>query len=420
MADEFKVLMRFEVDSKQAVSDTKQVADSLDNVNRQQQEAARTGGEARKEQVKNYEETTKKVNEYNQSIDQSTESGGKFRDVLGKINPELGDMAELATDGKDTIKSLFKSIDLGTVAAVAGIAAVVAALRDMMELWKQANEYAENFRRQMEAIIRMQQANQKARVQGLAAAGVGTQEAADRARALEYRLVNEGFDEEAIRQIAPMIINAKGELEATMDEIKALAAQAEFGQLPTIDEPTAKGRYRARSQAARIRARYPAASQSWVKTIEQRRQNLLTRVNQMDRVAIGERLTQMEGIEGDDLDKAVEDLMDVVQEGMIEKEDLDTGTYQGRLFWGMRQREAARRAKALRLLNDREFHAFSNVSGYEAELGWKGMRWLREQWSGDNRRQQLLEKYGPTPIYNYGTIYNGGQKPGPVSRSSGF
>ncbi|GMU22835.1 MAG: hypothetical protein AMXMBFR13_29190 [Phycisphaerae bacterium] len=355
-----------------------------------------------------------------------------FREVLMRLSPELGMLAELAQKGGDALGFMFTPMGAGAAAAIAGLSAFVGFLRSATA---ESERFTVAQQKLAEAMAKVTEMGARA----MAEQGVASEEAAAQARPAILRLQERGLGDEAIQAVIGQAFDKTGQQVLTEEEIETLAIQEEF-QPGVLKDQGLQG---ARAKAERERDKIEQQR----KYLDQRRARENQRIQQLDVAAIRERLGKGAGaVPADQLDAAVEDVLGVVRQG-------DVGTSPGSVgeFFSMpfdfqaRQRSAVDRALKLGLidrqradeLTDRGFWGATGQSmsraldfGIPEELRGSGVgRWTQRSMEapappGGDAAPGMKPPESPAGKQvswsSYGPVYVGARRGGPQPRFQGF
>jgi hypothetical protein len=345
--------------------------------------------------------------------------------VMDLLNARMGTITRTITRLRRGLRYLFTPLGAGIAAAAAGLALLIG-------YFERVTRAAEQFAAAQERIKRASLELEDALSREMARLGQVSEAALGKATAVARRKEEEGFEGAAVRAVVPAVVTEAGGLAIPEDELDRLIAAAQLGDV-SLGGATPRERERALQRARR--------------TVEKQRDQYTRAVRMLrsptrhreERAAAGDpgelrRILEEEGLQGDDLEQALEDLRNVAEGGDIEHrggmfglEGLGEAIMEG---LGVTRRGAQARGRLegirrrARGLIPRTDPLSPEQRRFMAPIPAGG---ARSHMRAGEPTEFVADEFGlrpagtapPVVINNHGTINMGGPKLSPVRRAGG-
>lgn len=324
---------------------------------------------------------TEKAAVAQQNLNQAMQQGQAGREAmlmtLGRINPELATMMNVAMRGKEALAMMWNPFILGGAAALSSIMAAIDAVTRLIEEGKRAEEQWKQTTEAMQGDKDRRRKQQEDIGTTLARAGIFGKE--DEARQIESKFLTEGLPAEAVREALPFAFDGAGQYVGDQAFVD-LIGYADLGK-GQLDASDAASRRKSMREFQREGRRSPAIREQRRAFYAGRQANRRGQAMMGDRSEIARYLQETEGLEGDALDRAVQDTMEVIGAGTVQWRDekdaqgnpIDITMAGNRGEIESRQREAARRARAVGAISEQQFR---QRGAAEFGLTWTGRQEL--------------------------------------------
>ncbi len=383
MPDELKTLLKIEGDASGAKAAAQEASKAVQNVAQASTQSTAVVSESAKGVAAQTGEAVKKTGsaleemgtKATKASDKTAGAGEKgkqsfeaLKSVLGRINPELGSLAELAMKGQGALAGLLTPAGAAGAGIVAAIGGIITAIRELKAEAEAATLAYEKLMAATERHLSKSAGREESAADAMAKAGKVGNAAVSKAAAIEKKLVGQGFKEESVRAVLPFAVDEEGNQILDDAQIQKLAAQQEFGvdQLK-FDRP--KDMARVLRGAQRSIDRDPQLVDKWVGAVHARIPREQARIAIGDRGAMAAKLGRDEpGLDQEQIQQAIRDVERIRDTGAIDTEGYHFTHSEDRLLWESRQVEAARRARSLGVISPEQMRKSSKKSLFGADM----------------------------------------------------
>lgn len=310
-------LLRLKADGSEAQreleetrQDVERLDEAIDRSSQHQQAASKATTDGLDDQGKAARRATDGLDELADGFGTSESEANAFKEVLGRVSPELAGLIDLGTKGSDTFKFLFSPAGLGVAGGIAAFGALNAQIQKSIELTERliaANERLTQVYADREAALAGE----------LAARGTGSAEALTSATGMAGLYEARGFDPDAVRNVIGAAVDSSGGLRVPREVLPQLIAGVQTGRL-TIEGQTEEEIVGSLREALAGIDQEPEAFANAVKAIQEAQRRRAQRAERGDVPELARLLQQVEGLDAESAETAARDLKELIQQGGLE------------------------------------------------------------------------------------------------------